>query len=64
MIYNFFFGKITGSGASVHKELAQELHKPVFKKFKRRKVYATFKENISAEDLAELGSLSSKTHSV
>ena len=45
MVYNFFDKKI-GSGASVNEELAQELHRPVIKKFKRRKVYARFKYNI------------------
>ena len=54
------FDKKTGSGASVNKELAEELHKPVMKMFKRRRVYVRFKDNIWAEDLAEMGSLSSK----
>ena len=40
--------------------LAQELQKSVIKKFKRRKAYARFKDNIWAADLAEMGSLSSK----
>ena len=44
--------------------LAQELHKPVIKSFKRKKVYSKFKENIWAEDLAETGSLSSKYQGV
>ena len=34
------------------------------KKFKRRKVYARFKGNIWAKDLAEMGSLSSMNHGV
>ena len=38
----------------------QELHKPVIKKFKRNKVYTTFKDNIWVTKLAEMGSLSSK----
>ena len=54
-----FFDKKTGLGASVSEVLAQELHKLVIKKFKRRKVYARFKYFISALDLAEIGSLSS-----
>ena len=54
----------TGSGASVNEVLAQELHKPVIKSFKRKKVYSKFKENIWAEDLAETGSLSSKYQGV
>ena len=44
--------------------LAQELHKPVIKSFKRKKVYSKFKENIWAADLAETGSLSSKYQGV
>ena len=34
MVYKFF-DKKTGSGASVNKQLAEELHKPVIKKFKK-----------------------------
>ena len=45
-------------------ELAQELHKPVIKNFKRRKVYARFKDNIWAADFAEMGSLFSKNRGV
>ena len=53
MVYRIFEKK-TGSRAiatskartSVIEELAQELHKPVIKKFKRREVYARFKGNI------------------
>ena len=57
-----FFGKKTGLGAKakVNEELAQELHKPVIKKFKRRKVYTRFNDGIWATDLAEMASLSSK----
>ena len=44
----------------LNEELAQELHKSVIKKFKRRKVYSRFKDNILAADLAQMGSLSSK----
>ena len=40
---------------SVNEELAQESHKPMIKEFKRRKVYAWFKNNIWATDLAEMG---------
>ena len=56
------FGKKTGSGAKakVNEELAQELHKPVIKKSKHRKVCTRFKNCIWATDLAEMASLSSK----
>ena len=36
----------------------------MIKKFKRRKVHARFKNNIWAEDLAEMRSLSSKNKNV
>ena len=49
---------------SVNEQLAEELHKPVTKKFKRRKVYAKFKNNIWVADLAEMESLSSKNKNV
>ena len=55
-----FFDKKTGSGVSVNEQLAEDLHKPVTKRFKRRKVYARFKGNNWEVDLAEMGSLSSK----
>ena len=63
MFYTFF-DKKTGSGVSVNEQLAEELHKPVMKKFKRRKVYARFKDNIWAADLVEIGSLCSKNKNV
>ena len=49
MLYKFFFKK-TGSGVSVNQQLAEELHKPVSKEFKRRKVYERFKDNDWAAD--------------
>ena len=54
-----FFDKKPGSGASVNEEPVQELHKPVIEQFKRRKVYARFKDNIWNADVAEIKSLSS-----
>ena len=59
MVY-MFFDKKTGSavrvtskaGISVNEKLAEELHKPLTKKFKKRKVYASFKDNILTADLA------------
>ena len=38
MVYKFFDNK-TRSLVNVNEELAEELHKPVNKKFKRRKVF-------------------------
>ena len=59
-----FFDKKTGSGMSVNEQLAEELNQPIIKKCKRRKVYAKFKDNIWAADLAEMESFSSKNKNV
>ena len=40
--------------------LTDELHKPVIKKFKKRKVYSQFKDNIWGVDLGDMQSLSRK----
>ena len=55
-----FYGKKTVSGVNVNEEPAEELHKPVIKQFKRRRVYVKFKDNICAADSVEMGSFSSK----
>ena len=59
-----FSDKKTGLGVSVNEQPAEELHKPVIKKIKRRKVCARFKDNVWAAVLAEMGSLSSKNKNV
>ena len=65
MVYNFF-DKKTGSRVqmSANGQVAEELHKPVIKKFKKRKIYVRYKDNIWAADLAEIRSLSSKIENV
>ena len=49
---------------SANEQLAEEVHKPVTKKFERRKRYARFSENIWAAYLAEMESLSWKYKNV
>ena len=44
--------------------VAEELTKSGPKKFKRRKVYARFKDNICAANLAEMESLSEKNKNI
>ena len=44
--------------------LADELHKPVIKKFNKRKVFSQFKDNIWGVDLADMQSLSRKNKSI
>ena len=37
-----------------NKQLAEELHKPIIRKFKKREVYSAFKDNIWAADLIDM----------
>ena len=37
-----------------NQQLANELHKPIIRKFKKRKVYSSFKDNIWDVDLADM----------
>ena len=60
MVYKFFEKKSKGSGITneFNYQLANELHKPIIKKFKKRKDYSSFKDNIWGVDLADMQSLS------
>ena len=69
MVYKFFDIKSERSGRfsssalqiSNNKEniqLAEELHKPVIRKFKKGKVYSSFRDNIWGADLADMQLLS------
>ena len=69
MVFKFFGSKVAspdkksvGSGAKrvntkitpQNEQLAEELHKPIIGKFKKRKLYSTFKDNIWGVDLADM----------
>ena len=73
MVSKFFDSKVAspdkkseGSGAkhvntkviAGNEQLADELHKPIIRKFKKRKVYSAFKDNIWGADLADMQLLS------
>ena len=45
---------LTNKSVSQNQQLAEELHKPIIKKFKKRKVHSTFKDNIWGADLADM----------
>ena len=68
MVYKFFDKKSIGSGTTKSKDssliLADELHKPVIKKFNKRKVYSQFKDNMWGVDLADMQSLSRKNKGI
>ena len=60
MVYKFFNERTKGSGINLQANslnneiLAEELHKPIIKNFKRRKVYSSFKDVIWDVDLANV----------
>ena len=60
MVYMFFDKKSKGSDITNERnyQLANELHKPIIKRFKKRKVFSFFKDNIWGVDLADMQSLS------
>ena len=71
MVYKFFDKKSTGSGFKKLKNtarnfsiLADELHKPIIRKFDKRKVYSQFRDNIWGVDLAHMQSLSRKNKGI
>ena len=64
MVYKFFEKKSMGSGIASSSILADELHKPIIKKFEKRKVYSQFKDNIWGVDLADMQSLSRKNKGI
>ena len=71
MVYKFFDKKSTGSGFKKLKNttrnssiLADERHKPITRKFNKRKVYSQFKDNIWGLDLADMQSLSRKNKGI
>ena len=61
MVYKFFHKKSQGSGVANNNEntqLAEELHKPIIRKFEKRKLYSSFRDNIWGVDLADMQVLS------
>ena len=66
LVYRFFDKISKGSGAKhvntklipQNDQLADELHKPIIRKFKKRKLYSAFKDNIWVADLADMQLLS------
>ena len=62
MVYKFFDKKSTGGSVNIpldfNRLLAEGLHKPIIRKFKKRKVYSSFRDNIWGADLADMQLLS------
>ena len=60
MVYKFFDKKSSGSRIvnETNYQIANGLHKPIIRKFKKRKVYSSFRDNIWSVDLADMQSVS------
>ena len=66
MVYKSFDKKSVGSGvkhvntklAPQNQQLAEQLYKPIIRKYEKRKVHAAFKDNIWGADLANIQLLS------
>ena len=60
MVYKFFDKKSSRYGITnePNYQLANELQKPIIKKFKKRIVYSSFRDNIWKVDLGDIQSLS------
>ena len=62
MLYKFFEKQASTSGGGFVNEpnyqLAHELHKAIIRKFKKRKVYSSLRDNIWGVDLPDMQSLS------
>ena len=59
MVCKCFDKKSKGSGINEpNYQLASKLHKPIIRKFKKRKVYSSFRDNTWSVDLTNMQSLS------
>ena len=60
IVNKFFDKKSSGNGVVTEPnfQLANELHRQIIRKFKRRKVYSSFRDNIWGVDLVDMKSLS------
>ena len=60
MVYKFFDKMSSGSEVAANNvvkqniQLADELHKPIIRKFEKTKVYSSFRDNIWGADLADM----------
>ena len=58
MVYKFFDKKSKGKGVNIpskfNEPLAEELHKPIIRNFKKKNSFCRFKDNIWGADLADM----------
>ena len=57
-LINFSIKKSSGGAVKIdivpNQQLAEELQKPIIRKFEQRKLYSSFKDNIWSTDLADM----------
>ena len=61
MVYKVFdkrSAKVSGFAIKQSEQLAKKLHKPIIRKFEKRKIHSSFKDNIWGADLADMQSIS------
>ena len=60
VVYNIFDKKSNGSAVDTepNHQLANELHRQIIRKFKKQKVFSSFRDNIWGVDLGDMQSLS------
>ena len=60
MVYKFFDKKSSGIGVATKQnyQFSNKLHRLIIRKFKRREIYQSFRDNIWGVDLADMQSLS------
>ena len=63
MVYKFFDKKSKGNGVSDNEikqnlQLAEQLRKPIIRKFKKRNIYSEFRDNIWRANLDDMQSIS------
>ena len=66
MVNKFFDKRSSGNGSAseLNYQVANELHEPIIRKFKRRKVYSSFRDNIWGVNLADMQSLSKSSKGI
>ena len=63
MVYKFFDKKSSKIGVATKQnyQFSNKLHRLIIRKFKRREIYQSFRDNIWGVDLADMQSLANTT---
>ena len=63
MVYVLFEKKASDGAIAMpqNEQLPEELHKPIIRKFKKRRMYSAFKDNIWGAELSDMQLISKST---